>query len=186
MTFYPSPEPLSVIPAPARYDQMLLRAAGIGIGTDSTQTWSIEDAAAFWLPGWKPSGVSETLPADGVMSLATREFLSLFCGLPSIGLLCGALGKLPRFVRPVENMPYEGVLPHGFFYAAHLAFAPDGHAIRVQLQNTGYQALAATIKRAPNLSRCSAVACHERCSTTPVRLGDRCRRGESPPAPCRF
>jgi hypothetical protein len=125
MTFYPSPEPLSVIPAPARYDQMLLRAAGIGIGTDSTQTWSIEDAAAFWLPGWKPSGVSETLPADGVMSLATREFLSLFCGLPSIGLLCGALGKLPRFVRPVENMPYEGVLPHGFFYAAHLAFAPE-------------------------------------------------------------
>jgi hypothetical protein len=143
MSFYPSPEPLSVIPDPARYEQMLLRAAGAGVGTDSPQTWSIEDAAAFWLPGWKPpSGDSETLPADGVMGLTTRAFLSLCSGLPPIGLLCGALGKLPRFVRPVENMPYEGVSPHGFCYAAHLAFAPDGQAIREQLQDTGYRALA--------------------------------------------
>jgi hypothetical protein len=39
-------------------------------------------------------------------------------------------------------MPYEGVSPHGFCYAAHLAFAPDGQAIREQLQDTGYRALA--------------------------------------------
>jgi hypothetical protein len=143
MTFYPSPEPLSVIPDPARYERMLLRAAGAGIGTDSPQAWAIEDAAAFWLPGWKPpSGDSETLPADGVMGLATRAFLSLCSGLPPIGLLFEALGKLPRFVRPVENRPYEGVSPHGFCYAAHLAFAPDGQAIREQLQTTGYRALA--------------------------------------------
>ncbi|MEX0688543.1 MAG: hypothetical protein WD072_07740, partial [Pirellulales bacterium] len=88
MSFYPSPEPLSVVPDPARYEQMLLRAAGMGIGTDAPQTWSIEDAAAFWLPGWKPpSADSDALPANGIMGLATRAFFSLYGDLPPIGPL---------------------------------------------------------------------------------------------------
>lgn len=157
MSFFPSPEPLSAVPAPGRYEQMLLRAAGRGIGTDTPQAWSIDDAAAFWLPGWQPpSREHETLPADGVMGLATRAFLSLCRDLPPIGPLFASLSKLPRFVRPREYSPYEGVSPHGFCYAAHLAFAPNGQAIREQLHDTGYRTLAET-----QAVRCDEPACKE-------------------------
>lgn len=145
MSFYPSPEPLSDLPDPGRYERMLHLAAGMGIGTDTPLAWSVDDAAAFWLPGWRPpSGDADTLPADGIMGLATRAFLSLCVDLPPIGLLCAALGRLPRMVRLPDGGPYGGVSPHGFCYAAHVAFAPDGQAIRERLQDTGFRALAET------------------------------------------
>ncbi|MFM7135525.1 MAG: hypothetical protein ACKO1M_00440 [Planctomycetota bacterium] len=124
---------------------MLHLAAGLGVGADSPQSWSVDDAAAFWLPGWRPpSGEHDTLPADGIMGLATRAFLSLCVDLPPIGLLCAALGRLPRMVMSPDGGPYGGVSPHGFCYAAHVAFAPDGQAIREPLQGTGFRALAET------------------------------------------
>lgn len=145
MAFYPSPEPLSDLPDPGRYERMLHLAAGMGIGSDTPLAWSIDDAAAFWLPGWRPpSGDSDTLPADGIMGLATHAFLSLCVDLPPIGLLCAALGRLPRMVMLPDGGPYGGVSPHGFCYAAHVAFAPDGQAIRERLQDTGFRALAET------------------------------------------
>ncbi|MFM8986135.1 MAG: hypothetical protein ACKONH_08780 [Planctomycetia bacterium] len=144
MAFYPNPEPLSEVPDPARYERILLLAGGMGAGSDTPQAWSIEDAAAFWLPGWgAPSADNDTLPAEGIMGLATRALLSLCADLPPIKLLCTALGALPRFVHTTEA-PYRGVSPHGFCYAAHVAFAPNGQAIREQLQDTGYRALAET------------------------------------------
>lgn len=155
MAFYPSSEPLSDLPDPSRYERMLHRAAGIGIGSEIPLTWSVDDAAAFWLPGWQPpSGDSDTLPADGIMGLATRAFLSLCVDLPPIGRLCAALWKLPRMVMSPEGGPYGGVSPHGFCYAAHVAFAPDGAGIREQLQDTGFRALAET-----HGTRCDDEAC---------------------------
>lgn len=158
MSCYPSPEPLSEKPDPARYERMLLRAAGMGAGSDTPPTWSIDDAAAFWLPGWRPpvetsDKASDMLPADGIMGLATRAFLSLCADLPPIGPLCTALGALPRFADKADA-PYRGVSPHGFCYAAHVAFAPDGEAMGERLQDTGYRALAETHGR-----RCDEPSC---------------------------
>lgn len=154
MSFYPSPAPLYDAPDPARYERMLHLAAGIGIGSDAPLTWSVEDAAAFWLPGWQPpSGESDTLGADGIMGLATRALLSLCFELPPIEMLCTALSKLPRFVQ-THNPPYHGVSPHGFCYAAHTAFAPDGQAIRERQQDSGFRALAET-----HGTRCNDHAC---------------------------
>ena len=144
MTFYPSHEPLSESPDPVRYERMLCWAAGVGVGSDAPLAWSVEDAAAFWLPGWRPPATGcDSLPAEGVMGLATRAFLAMFGDLPPIGLLTVALGKLPRFLRSADA-PYRGVSPHGFCYAAHVAFAPDGWAIRERLQDTGCRALMET------------------------------------------
>jgi hypothetical protein len=53
-----------------------------------------------------------------------------------------------------DGGPYAGVSPHGFCYAAHLAFAPDGEGIREWLQDTGFRALAET-----HGTRCDDPAC---------------------------
>lgn len=157
MSFYPSHAPLSDMPDPTRYERMLCLAAGIGISSEVPFTWSVEDAAAYWLPGWlPPSGESDALPADGIMGLATRAFLSLCVDLPPLGLLCRALPKLPRMVKQFDGGPYCGVSPHGFCYAAHIAFAPNGQAVGERVGGTGFRAIAEI-----NGTRCDDHTCRE-------------------------
>jgi hypothetical protein len=73
MSFFPSPEPLSTSPDAGRYERSLQRAADRR-SSDGSASWSLDDAAAFWLPGWEPPRKKlASLPADGVMGLAKRS-----------------------------------------------------------------------------------------------------------------
>jgi len=154
MSCFPSPVPISETPDPARYERAMLRAAGRGIGSDAPDPWSIEDAAAFWLPGWLPPSLqASSLPADAVMGLATRAFLMLTRELPPIGLLISALATLPSYLLKSDG-PYVGVTPHGFCFAAHRAFAPSGERVGESVQASGFRGLTEM-----TLTRCEVQEC---------------------------
>lgn len=142
MTFFPSHEPLSDSPDPLRYEAYLLRAAGNSTQSVGPVRWAIEDAAAFWAPGWRPpTRKLETLTADGIMGLATRMFVSLTGELPLVGPLFKALGQIQG---PVQGSisPYRDLSSHSFCYAAHIACGPAADAISERLHGTGFRALA--------------------------------------------
>lgn len=156
MSCFPSFEPLSDSPDTNRYERALQAAAGRFSGSESCGTWSLDDAAAFWLPGWRPPTKKlETLPADGVMGLATKAFATLAGELPLVGPLFAALGALQAPHWSTVG-PYHGMSAHSLCCAAHMAFGPGSDTIGEQFHGTGFRALAE--KRA---SRCNMPDCQE-------------------------
>lgn len=156
MSFFPSPEPLADSPDPSRYERHLLCAAGDGSSSALLAGWSVEDAAAFWLPAWRKAGSgTHWLPADSVMGLVTRAFVALTGELPLIGRLFATLGYI-HGPMPARVGPYRGISAHSICYAAHVAFAPAAESISEQLRGTGFRALAEK-----QLSRCNMPDCEE-------------------------
>lgn len=153
MSFFPSTEPLSASPDPSRYERVLHRAAAGADGDDSC-AWSIDDAAAFWLPGWTPpKSPDDGFAADMVMGLTTTALLWTAHEIPPLGQFFGALGRLSSF-RPRGKEPFDGISPHAYCQAAHEAYAPASDAISERFHWVGFRALAEKRRRSCNLPEC--------------------------------
>ncbi|MFM9059162.1 MAG: hypothetical protein ACKOSQ_08570, partial [Planctomycetaceae bacterium] len=156
MSFFPSPEPLSASPDSSRYERMLQRAAAGDASGDDSCSWSVDDAAAFWVPGWElPTPQNECFPADLIMSRVANAFIMQTYELPPIGKFFAALTGL-RAPVPAGKTPFEGISPHTYCRAAHDAYAPAGEAIGERLHWVGLRALAETRYR-----RCFLPECQE-------------------------
>jgi len=142
MLFFPATEPLSTTPDASRYLRALEQAATIPRASGDSVAWSIEDAATYWAPDWKPpSAKSKTLPADAVMGMVTAAFLMQYGTFLPIGFFFRALQGL-RVSPNGQDRPYQSISAHGFCYAAHMAYAPPVDQMRDGFHGTGLRAMA--------------------------------------------
>ena len=154
MSFFPSLDPVSDSPDAGRYERLLHQAAGSPSCSDASEGWSVDDAAAFWLPDWRPPKKKlDSLPADGVMGLATKAFAGFARELPLVGPLFKALIELQRTAWPTVGV-YRGITAHSLCCAAHNACGPAGDAISEQLHGTGFRALAEKGFQRCNMPEC--------------------------------
>jgi hypothetical protein len=120
MLFFPATEPLSSTPDANRYLRALEQAATNPSASGDSIAWSIDDAAAYWAPDWKPpSPKSKTLPADAVMGMVTRAFLIQYGTFMPIEVFFRTLQCL-RVSPNGGDGPYQSISAHGFCYAAHM------------------------------------------------------------------
>jgi hypothetical protein len=142
MLFFPATEPLSSTPDANRYLRALEQAATNPSASGDSIAWSIDDAAAYWAPDWKPpSPKSKTLPADAVMGMVTRAFLIQYGTFMPIEVFFRTLQCL-RVSPNGGDGPYQSISAHGFCYAAHMAYAPPVEQVRESFHRTGLRAIA--------------------------------------------
>ena len=142
MSFFPATEPLSATPDASRYLQALEQAATNPTATKDPIAWSLDDAASYWLPDWRPpSAKCKTLPADAVMGMVTRAFLIQYRAFLPVAIFFGSLQRL-RVSPNGSDLPYQSINAHGFCYAAHMAYAPPVEQVADHYHSTGLRAIA--------------------------------------------
>lgn len=142
MLFFPATEPLSTTPNAGRYLRALEQAATNPSASGDSIPWSIDDAALYWAPDWKPPSLkSKTLPADAVMGMVTRAFLIQYGTFLPVGVFFRTLQCL-RVSPNGQDGPYQSISAHGFCYAAHMAYAPPVEQVKDGFHGTGLRAIA--------------------------------------------
>ena len=155
---------------PARYARVLEVANSRGMAPVSPsassiqpdsepERWSIEDAAAHWLPAWvSPKHAPANLSADAIMGLVAMAFLRHYVDLP---LLRKFFWNLCAKVHPRVN-PGTPLAILGSTYAslfcrgAHAGFRPGVAKLDEKYAGTGFRAVASK-----TLKPCSLECCRE-------------------------
>lgn len=142
MSFFPATEPLSTTPDASRYLRALEQAATSPAAAKDPIVWSLDDAASYWVPDWRPpSAKCKTLPADAVMGMVTRAFLIQYRTFPPVSVFFGSLHRL-RVSPNGSDLPYQSISAHGYCYAAHMAYAPTVEQMPDIFHSTGLRAVA--------------------------------------------
>jgi hypothetical protein len=144
---------------PARYARVLEAACGHGMvparpeatggqAEGANEKWSIEDAAAYWVPAWQSRERGKPhLSADAITGLVATAFLRHFAGLPLLEKFFTSLRtKVPLAANPAAL----------FCRAAHVAFRPGVIKLDEKHSGTGFRAVASK-----TLKPCSQECCRE-------------------------
>lgn len=126
---------------------------------DSTERWTLEDAAAYWFPEWQSRKSGEAhLSADAITGLAATAFLRHYRDLPLLARFFTSLRMKVHLATCSTSTthPRDNIPASVFCRAAHVAFRPGVIKLDEKHSSTGFRSLASK-----TLGPCSQECCRE-------------------------